>query len=386
MIQTIRDFWAQDEGIFQAVVLGLLVCALFWLFSSFIYRLLFPFIEKRTDQQKHPVFSQLITGFRRPLAAYLKLAGVCTMLSLLATWLQNDPIPPFLNHILQALAPLLTPVLRIASVVAIAWGLIASSDVSTLLLRSARHRLDIHMSKSVSRFLSAVFNVIVVAVAAVIILKEMRYDINGLIAGLGLGGLTIALAAKDSASNFFGGLVLITEKPFEIGDWVEADKVQGTVEDINLRSTKIRTSDGSLTVVPNASLAGTPITNWSGPMEKRRANFILALVYGTPKAKIRELISEVQTLLETDPEVITDSIIVRFLGFGESALNIRVIYYTTLPGYSDHIRINERINFAIMDLAERLQIDFAFPSRSVYLQTGRDVPAAASPQPFDDNA
>lgn len=228
------------------------------------------------------------------------------------------------------------------------------------------------MSKSVSRFLAAVFNVLVVALAIVIILSELDYDINGLIAGLGLGGLTIALAAKESAENFFGGLVLITEKPFEIGDYISTNSVEGTVEDINLRSTKIRLSSGSLTVVPNANLSSSPITNWSGVMKKRRARFLLQLEYNTSAKQLKEFINSVQTLLETDPEILNESILVHFIEFGESSLNVQVVYYTALPGMADHLRINERINYGIIQLAQQYKVGFAFPTRTLYIQDTDD--------------
>jgi MscS family membrane protein len=210
--------------------------------------------------------------------------------------------------------------------------------------------------------------VLVVSFAVVIIITEFGYNVSALITGLGLGGLTIALAAKDSAANFFGGLIMVTEKPFEIGDWISFGSVEGTVEDINLRSTKIRTGPGSLTIVPNATLAAANITNWSGGMEKRQANFKLALRYNIPEDKLREFLAVARTMLETDPEIQTDSVMVRFSGLSESSLDVLVRFYTTLPGYADHMRILERVNFSLMALAKEKDVEFAYPARTLYVQ------------------
>ncbi|MGD9559639.1 MAG: mechanosensitive ion channel family protein [Oscillospiraceae bacterium] len=371
MMEAIRTFWVDNEEILLAVVFALLICAGFYVLAWLVKQKIFAFILEKIDQEKHPVATLLLQGFRRPLGLYLKVLGILVALSALAGWLGQHPLPERLASFLAGLSPVLLQAMRIATILAATWGLVASSDISSLILRNARHKLDLHLSKSVSRFLSAIFNVVVVAVAAVMLLSELSYDINGLLAGLGLGGLTIALAAKDSAANFFGGLVLITEKPFDIGDWIVCSGVEGTVEDINLRSTKVRTAPGSLTYVPNATLAAAPITNWSGGMEKRRADFSLQLMYGTPSALMRAYIAEVVTMLETDPEVLPGSI-VRFSDLAAYSLDIRVIFYTSVPDFAGHLRIRERINYALVEMAEKHGIAFAFPSQTLYLQPEDD--------------
>ena len=252
----------------------------------------------------------------------------------------------------------------------------SSSKITRLVLQGTHSKLDLRVGESVAHFLAAIFKVVVIAIAAIILLSEFNININGLITGLGLGGLTVALAAKDSAANFFGGLILVVEKPFDIGDWIVADGVEGTVESINLRSTTIRTSPGALTIVPNANLSGTAITNWSGGMEQRRASFALALPYNTPQQKIREFSSSMRDLLRKDKDVVPDSVVVRFSEFGSSSLTIQVIFYTSLPGFKDHIRIKERINYAILELAEGMNISFAYPSQTLFVQPSAENPSA----------
>ncbi|MFA1822484.1 mechanosensitive ion channel family protein [Virgibacillus oceani] len=119
---------------------------------------------------------------------------------------------------------------------------------------------------------SRTLRIVIIAISFSIIAQEFGYDVNGFVAGLGIGGLAFALAAKDALANMFGGIIIITKKPFTIGDWVLTPSVEGTVEDISFRSTKVRTFAQALVTVPNATLSNEPITNWS-KMGKRQITF-----------------------------------------------------------------------------------------------------------------
>lgn len=366
-MQDVIEFAGENLGFWRYLLPAVIVCIVFWAVGLLIAKKVGPALVKRIDPAKHPYLELLIEGFRRPLGLFLQVLGVCVALLIISGFEPVAP-PAALTAFLTGLPPFVYKALRIAAILIVAWGLLASSNIAGLLLRKARSNLDLQMSQSVTRFLGAIFKVVVVAVAAVILLNEMRFDVNGLIAGLGLGGLTIALAAKDAAANFFGGLVLVAEKPFEIGDWVESSGVEGTVEDISLRSTKIRTGPGSLTYLPNATLSGSAITNWSGGMDRRRADFTLSLTYATTRHQLQAFSEGIRTLLETNPEVDTASILVRFAEFAESSLKIRVMYYTTQPGFDEHMRIRERVNYALIDLAEHYNVEFAFPTRSLFIE------------------
>ncbi len=347
---------------------ALLALLLFGLAGYLLARKLGPTIQKHINEEKHPIPVLLLGGFRLPVQVGFLVCGLGAALLILSGW-QHPDMPAFLANWLKSAPAFVSKMLRISAIVCISWGLVASSDIAGLVLRGARQRMDLQVDSSVTRFLSGIFKVVVLAIAAVILLSELNYNINGLITGLGLGGLTIALAAKDSASNFFGGVVLVVDKPFEIGDWVSCNGVEGTIEDINMRNTIIRNDSGSLTTMPNALLSAAPITNYSSAMNQRRADITLNLVYATPHTQIKEFVSGVREILETDPEIVSDSVLVRFANLGESSLGVRVIFYTSLPGLAEHLRIRERINYAILDLAEQHGIAFAYPTRTVALST-----------------
>ncbi len=372
MTDFFTSLWDNHQNILVTLGVAALVLLIFFLFSSLLFRAIWPFLIKKTNEDKYPLVVHMLRGFRHPLSLLLKISGICIAFILIFHQLSFDTWPAFLQTTINNAPANLYTVIRISIVVAIAWGLIASSDISSLILRSAGKHLNVKMGKSLSRFVSAVFTVIVVGIAVMIVLSELEYDVKGIVAGLGLGGLTIALAAQDSAANFFGGMMLVLEKPFEIGDFISCDGVEGTVEDISLRSTKIRTPLGGLTVMPNSNLVDSPLTNTSSAMEKRRADFTLSMPYTTTTNQLKQFTQSVQTMLETNPNISPDTIIVRFTDMNPTSLQVRVIFYSALPDFSDYMRICEQVNFAIMDLAQKHNIDFSLSGRAVYVDANGD--------------
>lgn len=379
MTELFQTIWNMYNGLVRSLALAFFAWLLFLLAATLVSRKINPAVKKRLNEDKHPISSIFISAFQRPIIVFMHISGLCVALLIFSAWR-----PAADNSFWLAIIPRIPFIVykgwRISAIIIITWGLLGSSQISSLVMQGANHKLDLKVSRSVSHFLGAIFKVIVVSIATVILMSEMNYDINGLIAGLGLGGLTIALAAKDSAANFFGGLVLVVERPFDIGDWIAADGIEGTVEDISLRSTSIRTAPGSLTIVPNANLSGSAITNWSGGMEQRRANFMLQLPHNTPEQDIREFCSAIRDLLSQDKEVVPDSGVVRFTEIGPFSLNVQVIFYTSLPGFKDHVRIRERINYGILEIAGQQGIAFALPAQTVY--TSAKLPSGV-PSPED---
>ena len=198
------------------------------------------------------------------------------------------------------------------------------------------------------------------------VLAELGYNINGVLAGLGLGGLSFALAGQDMVSNFFGGLVLVTERPFEIGDWVSTPDVEGTVEDISLRSTKVRTLENALVIVPNSKVTTTPITNWTR-MKMRLARFTLGLEYKTSPAALQSTVQAVEAMLKGHEGVHAGTVQVRLLDFGPSSLDVTVQFYTKTTDITEYRAVREDINLRILDILAAQGVSLAFPSRSLYV-------------------
>lgn len=191
--------------------------------------------------------------------------------------------------------------------------------------------------------------------------------ITSIIAGLGIGGLAIALAAQDSLKNFFGSVVLFVDKPFEIGDRVVIDGHDGSVETVGLRSTKIRTLDGHLVTVPNGELANKTIQNiGKRPYIRRIAN--ITITYDTPPEKIERALEIIKELLDNHEGMHEDfPPRVFFNELNSDSLNIIVMYWYHPPDYWSYMKFTEGFNKEIFHRFNEEGIDFAFPTQTVYL-------------------
>ncbi|HZW67094.1 MAG TPA: mechanosensitive ion channel family protein, partial [Pseudogracilibacillus sp.] len=216
-------------------------------------------------------------------------------------------------------------------------------------------------------FLSRALQFITIIIGASIVLQEFDYHIGGLITGLGIGGLAISLAAKDALANLFGGVVIVTEKPFTINDWIMTPSVEGTVEDISFRSTKVRTFDQALVVVPNATLSNEAITNWS-KMGKRRISFDLRLTYTTPKATIEDLKNKIEQALREHPGVHEETILVIVNEFQDYGIDLMIYFFTKSTDWDKNLQVREEVNLQILELLEETEAQIAIPSRKLYVK------------------
>jgi MscS family membrane protein len=192
--------------------------------------------------------------------------------------------------------------------------------------------------------------------------------ITSILAGLGVGGLAVALAAQDTIKNFFGSVVIFADHPFQLGDRIVVSGEDGTVEEVGMRSTRIRTLDGHLVTIPNGELANKLIRNIGRrPYIKRVAN--ITITYDTPPEKVERALEIIRGLLadhqaKMHPEFPSR---VYFNNFNDSSLNILVIYWFAPPAYWDFLEFDEFLNLEILKRFNEEGIEFAFPSRTVYL-------------------
>ena len=302
--------------------------------------------------RKLPAAAEIIQSFERPAAAFSICLGIYLALSSLTR--QFLPgiavLPPFWNAYI-----------RISLIIALTWGLMQAATPITSAIVGGQNDLD----KTLVFFFSRIGKGILLILAAVVIIRETGYDISGLITGLGLSGLTFALAAQDSAANLFGGLVIIGDKPFAVDDWIQTPDIEGIVTDITLRSTRIRTFKDAEIVVPNSTLVNVPITNWSR-MSKRRVHFSVGVEYQTPQKKLHEAVDGIRSILRNHPDlVVQDGIMVIFDNFGAYSLNIEIYYFTILTSWADYMAAKETINFEIRGFLEEIGVGIAFPTQVI---------------------
>lgn len=228
-------------------------------------------------------------------------------------------------------------------------------------------RLGGSMGKTFCLFITRVLQVTAVAFGVVIVINELGYNVGGLLTGIGLGGLTVALAAQDWASNLFGGFVILMDKPFEADDWISVDATsEGIVEDITFRTTRIRTFDNAQIVVPNAQLVSKPITNWSR-MQKRKVIEELGFLYSSPAESLMAFCSGMQEFFSQHSEVDQELYSVTFYRYTESALTLRVHYFCTLTDYRSYMALRQEVNYRIKALAEECALTFAYPTVTAHL-------------------
>ncbi|MFH1731499.1 MAG: mechanosensitive ion channel family protein [Planctomycetota bacterium] len=199
------------------------------------------------------------------------------------------------------------------------------------------------------------------------VIQLLGYSISSLIAGLGIGGLAIALALQDTLGNFFGSVFIFLDRPFCVGDWIKLGDVEGIVEQVGFRSTRIRTWPATLVSIPNKTVASATIDNWSR-MPKRRVVQTVGVTYKTNADQMEDVVAAIQDIVKNDKGVDPEFIVVRFTDFGESSLNILVYYFTKAIPFADHLATKQRINLAIMRGLEDQGLSIAFPTRTVYLE------------------
>ncbi len=208
-------------------------------------------------------------------------------------------------------------------------------------------------------------------VAAIVILMyggdELGFPSYSVLAGLGVGGLAVALAAQSTIANLIGSLLIALEKPFRVGQYVRIGTSEGTVEDVGFRSTRIRTLDNSLISIPSSTVVNTTVENLS-VRAKRRQRVLVQVTYATSRDKIEELVAGIRELLVNNPRVENSSCEVRFNNFAESSLDILVIFHLVVEDYASELASREAVLLQIMDLVKESGVEFAFPTQTLFLQ------------------
>lgn len=367
MLETISQ-WVEAflaNGIWARILLALVIFLIFALVRGIFTRYFFKIILRFTRKTRTDFDTNLALAFERPMRSLILVTGLYLALTYLSpdAQLQTFMLTVFRSYIIAALV----------------WGLynLAGSDY----VRNLGERFSLDQVLVV--FLANVFKFVLIALSASIIAQEFGYDVNGFVAGLGLGGLAFALAAKDAAANIFGGIVIIVDKPFSVGDWIYTPSVEGTVEEVRFRSTKVRTFAKALVTVPNAAIANEPITNWTR-MGKRRVTFHLGVTYTTPRKKLQRCVERIEEMLKIHPEVDKEMIFVFFDQFNSSSLDIFIYFFTVTTVWGEYLQVKEDINFKIMEILEQEGVSVAFPSRSIYFENtlqGNGLPEKGTHSP-----
>lgn len=207
--------------------------------------------------------------------------------------------------------------------------------------------------------------IFVIIIGVLFIIQNFGYSIASLLAGLGIGGLAFALAAKDTIGNLFGSFTIFSDKPFHLGDWIRTGDVEGTVEEVGFRSTRIRRFDQAQVVVPNSHFTKNDVTNFSA-MKKRRIKFNLGVTYGTSPEQMTKVVDGIKQIIKEDHKFDHTFSMVHFTEFGDFSLNIFIYCFTKTTVWDEFLSVREEFNLKIMQLLEELEVEIAFPSQMIY--------------------
>ena len=265
---------------------------------------------------------------------------------------------------IQGMPKLLLMVYRMAMTLCICEGLYLASDVASLLLKSCSE--EIRSNKTLLSLLDTAYKVLVVILGVATLAQESGFPIGSIVAGAGLIGLTISLAAQETAGNIFSGIVILVDKPFAVGDWIIAGDVEGEVIDINFRSIKIRGLDKSVSILTNSKVCSSTIVNCA-MRTTRPYKFTLGVTYGTSRAKLEQLMADLTAMLEASESVEKGSALVRLTSFGDSSINLLVSAYLRTNQAGTFLQMQNDLNLNVMDVMQKDGVDFAFPSTTVYL-------------------
>lgn len=257
-------------------------------------------------------------------------------------------------------------ILKSALFVCFFWAALRTIDVvATVVARSPWSALNPAARPLVSLG-ARTGKVAVVAVAFVAVLSSLGYPVASLLAGLGIGGLAVALAAQKTFENLFGAFAVGVDQPFREGDFVKIDDFVGTVEAVGLRSTRVRTLDRTLITVPNGQLAEKRVESYA-ERDRIRLYVELGLVYGTTSGQMRAVMDGLQQVLRAHPKIWPDAIITRFAAFDESSLRIEVMAWFTTTDFDEFCLIRTEVLLDFMAVVERAGSGFAFPTRTLHV-------------------
>jgi len=247
------------------------------------------------------------------------------------------------------------------------WAGLRFTDFVGIILYAKAQLTESKTDDQIIPFLVEIIKILVVILGIFSILGAVfKVDIGALVAGLGIGGLALALAAKESLENLLASFVIFFDKPFVIGDLVQVNNIIGTVEKIGFRSTRIRTLEKSYLTIPNRQMIDNTLDNLS-LRTFRRVNFNIGLLYSTTEEQLRAIVHDIQEYIDDHPHTNQEGEI-HFMEFGPSSLDIMVLYYIDTMDWRTYLNIKEEINFKVMRIVKKHGADFAFPTQTIHLE------------------
>ncbi len=308
-----------------------------------------------------------VRGLDRETADLNRPIGILVMAAIWSTLLRALDLP------LDALNALVVAT-RFIMAAAGVWAAYRLVDLLAAYFGGLAARTDSTLDDLLVPLLRRALKLVVVAFGVLFVAQNLDINVSSLLAGLGIGGIAFALAAKDTVENLFGSVTVLTDRPFKIGDWIKIGDLEGTVEELGLRSTRIRTFYNSLITVPNSSLVRASVDNL-GERRYRRIKSMIAIQYDTPPDRIEAFCEGIRELVRRHPYTRKDYYMVYLNEFADSSLNVLLYAFVETPDWATELRERHRLFVDIVRLAARLGVEFAFPTQTLHVASMPGAPA-----------
>ena len=337
-------------------LLALLSWALGFVFGRLTRALLTPLVKRTSAHWDDDILLRI--------GAPLTLAWMLAVAAMLLPWLGlYQPAEQFMLQLLRVLA-----------LATFFWALARCVDMAVSVTASSSWGSAHPASGALLSLTGRIAKVGILAVAAIALLSALGYPVASLLAGLGIGGLALALAAQKTVENLFGAFSITVDQPFRTGDFVRIEDFVGTVELIGLRSTRVRTLDRTLVSIPNGKLADMRLESFAA-RDRIRLACTLGVEYGTTAAQMRQIIAGFERVLREHPKIWPDAVIVFFTAFADSSLNIDVMAWFQTSDWNEFQAIRQEVLLSFMHVVEEAGSSFAFPTRTLHLVSDAQAPA-----------
>ena len=335
-------------------VFGIILCA--GIAASILSLFIARRIKKTLQKMGRETLKEAVEATTRSFTMFLYVIAISFSSSILTV---NAPIKIFLRH-----------VINIASGLIIIYFIFRIMDILVVYLGEKAGKTETKLDDMLIPIVGKTIKIFSIVITILFILNNLGYNITSLIAGLGLGGLAVAMAAQDTLKNFFGAVAIFADRPYTIGDRVVVEGVDGPIEQIGLRSTRIRTLDGTLVTIPNSRMADAIINNIQKRPTRKTMNTI-GVTYNTSIQKVHRAIEIIRGIMKGHPG--TENHLVYWKDYGPYSLNIFTIHWCKYLGYDKYLECLQEMNFQIKEAFEKEGIEFAFPSQTLYLQNDKSL-------------
>ncbi len=357
-----NNLWTQMTGItLLDITLAHWLLAVTALFITvvaqrYIVRLFHIIAQKITSRTETQLDNVLLEAAERPAGMLIFVVGLIISVHLL-----NPPADSF------PIIGLADNAGRIVSIVIGVWFLWRSIEGLAVYFTARARQTESTLDDQLVPFVAKTLKVFLVLTAVLVVAQNMGYSVSGLIASLGIGGIAVAMAAKDTISNIFGSIMILVDRPFTVGDWIKTPEFEGVVEEVGFRSTRIRTFARTLVNVPNSTLANMVIDNIDSRSE-RRVKMRIGLTYDTTPDQMKAALAGIEQLLCEHPGVDQSYKLVKFDEFEDSSLSIFLYYFSSSKVWEEYLQVRQEVNLQIMELLESLGLAFAFPTRTLHIE------------------